>query len=201
MLLKTIDKGTGPTRVFIGGVHGKEGLTTLNPIKLLNEDDVKDGKLFLYNFGESKYISTLTPLYYQSLMGEKILKIIKTHKPDIYVELHCYKLESYHKLVDIERKEKVGVPPLIELECKVLLSSVAPYLRTKVFKKNDICITLELPCKPGQKSVDVYVEVMKIIAGSNNRAEIEDKLRVKYPLQVIKAQRYAAEFFGGYPAF
>ncbi|MDD3985122.1 MAG: DUF2119 domain-containing protein [Methanobacterium sp.] len=201
MLLKAIDKGTGPTRVFIGGVHGKEGLTTLNPIKLLNEDDVKDGKLFLYNYGESKYISTLDPFYYQSTMGEKILNIVKTHKPDIYVELHCYKLESYHKLVDMERKEKVGVPPLIELEYNVLLSSVAPYLRTKVFRKNDICITLELPCKPEKKSVGVYVEVMKIIAGSNNRAEIEDKLRVKYPSQVIKAQKYAAEFFGGYPAF
>jgi len=58
-----------------------------------------------------------------------------------------------------------------------------------------------LPCKPQQKSVDVYVEVMKMIASSNNRSEIEDKLRVKYPLQVIKAQQYAAEFFGGYPAF
>jgi hypothetical protein len=42
---------------------------------------------------------------------------------------------------------------------------------------------------------------MKAIAGSNSRTVLEDKLRIKYPLQVIRAQRYAAEFFGEYPAF
>nr|WP_048190037.1 DUF2119 domain-containing protein [Methanobacterium sp. SMA-27] len=201
MFSKVIDKGSGPTRVFIGGVHGKEGLTTLNLIQLLDENDVKDGKLLLYNCTESKYISTLNPLYYHSPMGEKILKLIKTHKPEIYVELHCYKPESYLKLIDIERKKKVGVPPLIELEHNVLISSVAPYLRTNFFKRNDVCITLEMPCRPTENSTNVYLEVMKAIAGSRNRSEFEDKLKIKYPSQVIRAQRYAAEFFGEYPAF
>jgi hypothetical protein len=198
---RVIKKGVGPTRIFIGGVHGKEGLTTLNLIKHLKGDDVADGKLLLYNCPESKYISTLDPLYYHSAIGKKILRLIKNYKPEIYVELHCYKPESYLKLIDKNRKKRVGVPPLIELEHGVLISSVSPYLRTKFFQRNDVCITLEMPCRPTEKSCNIYLEVMKAIAGSRNRSELEDKLNIKYPSQVKRAQRYAAEFFGEYPAF
>jgi hypothetical protein len=134
-------------------------------------------------------------------MGIKILNLIKNHKPEIYVELHCYKPDSYLKLIDIERQKRIGVPPLIELDHGVLISSVAPYLRTKFFKREDVCITLEMPCRPTETSINIYLEVMKAIAGSSNRVELEDKLKIKYPLQVIRAQRYAAEFFGEYPAF
>jgi hypothetical protein len=42
---------------------------------------------------------------------------------------------------------------------------------------------------------------MKAIAGSNNRSDLEEKLKINYPSQVKTAQRYAAEFFGEYPAF
>lgn len=201
MFSRKIVKGRGPTRIFIGGVHGKEGLTTINIIKKLMDDDVNDGTLLLYNCPLSKYISTLDPDYYNTTMGNRILKLIKTYKPPIYVELHCYKPESYHKLVDCNRKELSGVPPLIELEEGVLISSVAPYLRTEVFKKDDLCITLEMPCKPSDKAANIYFEVLKSVAGSNNRKEFEDKLRIKYPEQVKTARRYAAEFFGEYPAF
>ena len=38
-------------------------------------------------------------------------------------------------LYDPDRKSKAGVPPLIELEYGVLISSVAPYLRKKIFQK------------------------------------------------------------------
>ncbi len=201
MFSRKIVKGRGPSRIFIGGVHGKEGLTTINIIKKLTDDDVNDGTLLLYNCPLSMYISTLDPQYYNTIMGKKILKLIETYKPPIYVELHCYKPESYHKLVDCNRKELSGVPPLIELEEGVLISSVAPYLRTEVFKRNDLCITLEMPCKPSDKSANIYFEVLKSVAGSNNRKEFEDKLRIKYPEQVKTARRYAAEFFGEYPAF
>lgn len=201
MFTKKIRKGNGPTRLFIGGVHGKEGLTTINLINQLNDDDVNGGKLLLYNCNESKYLSTLDPDYYKSQMGKKILNLIETYKPTIYVELHCYKPESYPKLIDPDRKSKAGVPPLIEIEHGVLISSVAPYLRTKVFKRDDVCITLEMPCKPSKKTVQLYLEVLKEIAGSDNREEFEKKLGIRYPSQVKTARMYAAEFFGEYPAF
>jgi len=126
MFSREIVKVRGPTRIFIGGVHGKEGLTTINLIKQLKDDDVEDGKLLLYNCPESKYLSTLDPIYYQFPMGKKILKIINTYKPTIYVELHCYKPESYLKLIDLDRKKRVGVPPLIELAHGVLISFCGP---------------------------------------------------------------------------
>jgi hypothetical protein len=198
---KKIEKSDGPTRIFIGGVHGKEGLTTIELIKKLNNEDVIDGKLLLFNCPNSKYISTLDPRYYKTEMGKTIIDLINTYKPEIYVELHCYKPESYHKLINLNRKDEAGVPPLIELEKGVLISSVAPYLRTELFKRNDVCITLEMPCNPSEESKEVYFEIMKEIAGSDNRKEFEEKLQVKYPIQVKRARKYAAEFFGEYPAF
>jgi len=198
---KKIDKSDGPVRIFIGGVHGKEGLTTIELIKEINNDDVVNGKLLLFNCPYSKYISTLDPKYYKTEMGKAIIDIIKTHKPEIYVELHCYKPESYHKLINLNRKDEAGVPPLIELENGVLISSVSPYLRTELFKRNDVCITLEMPCNPSKEAKKVYFEIMKEIAGSDNRMEFENKLQVKYPIQVERARKYAAEFFGEYPAF
>jgi len=198
---KKIDKSDGPVRIFIGGVHGKEGLTTIELIKEINNDDVVNGKLLLFNCPYSKYISTLDPKYYKTEMGKAIIDIIKTHKPEIYVELHCYKPESYHKLINLNRKDEAGVPPLIELENGVLISSVSPYLRTELFKRNDVCITLEMPCNPSKEAKKVYFEIMKEIASSDNRMEFENKLQVKYPIQVERARKYAAEFFGEYPAF
>lgn len=198
---KKIKKGKGPTRVFVGGVHGKEGLTTIEPLKKLNEDDVLNGELILFNCPQSKYISTLDPRYYKTEMGLKIIDIIKKYRPEIYVELHCYKPSSYHKLINLNRKDEAGVPPLIELEDGVLISSVAPYLRTELFKREDVCITLEMPCNPSENSKKVYLEIMRQVASSDTRKEFEDKLRVKYPKQVERARIYAAEFFGEYPSF
>lgn len=198
---RTFRKGDGPTRLFVGGVHGKEGKTTITPIKYLKDDDLVDGNLILFNCDESRYISTLDHLYYSSPMGMKILKLIKTYEPEIYVELHCYKPESYYKLVDRDRKKRAGVPPLIEMEKGVLMSSISPYLRTNFFERNDICITLEMPCHPSKDVCSIYLELMKVIAGSRNRKELEDRLIRTYPSQVLRAQRYAADFFGEYPAF
>ena len=75
-VFRKIERVDGPTRIFIGGVHGKEGLTTLELIKHINDDDVVNGKLLLYNCPESKYISTLDPLIITPQWG----KNIKTYK-------------------------------------------------------------------------------------------------------------------------
>lgn len=200
--IKKIKGNNGPTRVFVGGVHGKEGLTTIEPLtKLAETFKVDNGELILFNCPESRYLSTLDPGYYHTEMGKTIIKIIEKYRPEIYVELHCYKPSSYHKLINLNRKDEAGVPPLIELEDGVLISSVAPYLRTELFKREDVCITLEMPCNPSENSKKVYLEILRQIASSDNRKEFEDKLRIKYPLQVERARLYAAEFFGEYPSF
>jgi hypothetical protein len=212
---RLIDKGKGPVRLFVGGVHGKEGLSTIHVLKKIQSSDVENGKLIIYNCNESKYISTLNKRYYHTPMGKEILRLIKLYKPEMYVEPHCYRPQSYHNLTDAHRKDIVGVPPLIELEKGVLIGSVSPFLRTKLFKREDVCLTLEMPCihkedgcldledpclYPDQ-SMEIYLRILKLIAKSNNRDQIEDKVRQKYPEQVKTAIKYAQEFFGEYPPF
>lgn len=188
-------------RLYIGGLHGKEGLSTEDALKEIREKDVAAGKLVIHNWDESPYLSTLNPLYYQSKVGKKVLYLINHYKPQVYVEAHCYKKESYSKLISPKRRIKSGVPPLIELERGVLIGSASPFIRTKFFARNDICITLEMPCNPTKDSLDVYVRVLRIIAWSRNRDELEVAMKKIYPNQVETAIKYAKEFFGDYPPF
>jgi hypothetical protein len=198
---KIIDKGKGINRLFIGGVHGKEGLSTLNALQEIREGDVTSGKLVIHNCDESPYLSTLDPLYYQSKVGKEVLYLINYYKPALYVEAHCYKEKSYSKLISPHRRSKAGVPPLIELEKGVLIGSASPSIRTSLFRRNDVCITLEMPCNPPQDSLDVYVDVLRIIAVSSSRDELEKRMMELYPHQVETARKYAKEFFGNYPPF
>lgn len=198
---KLIDKGPGFKRLFIGGVHGKEGLSTIKALKRISEEDVKEGNLIIYNCDESKYISTLNPLYYESKIGKEVLYLIDHYQPDMYIELHCYKPESYDTLTDMDRKKKAGVPPLIELENGVLIGSVSPQIRTTVFRKKNICITLEMPCNPSAKTLELYTNFLKVLAGAKSREDLEDKAKKIYPEQVETSQKYAWEIFGDYPPF
>jgi len=200
VIKRVINRGNGPTRLFIGGVHGKEGLTTIDAISKIYEDDVKNGSLNMYNFDKSPYISTLDRHYYGSSRGREIVSIIRSLKPEMYVELHCYNSNSFEKLTDLNRKERTGVPPLIHLEKDVLIGSISPYIRTSLFKEWDVCITLEIPCNYSKESLDVYLKVMKAVAGSKDKYELLDKLRGDYPEQIKTAAKYAIElYWDGYP--
>jgi len=197
---KVIDNGNGPVRLFIGGVHGKEGLTTMDALFQISEDDVENGRLIMYDFDKSPYISTLDRHYYGSGRGKEIVSLIRELKPEMYVELHCYNSNSFEKLTDLDRKERTGVPPLIHLEEGVLIGSISPYIRTSLFKEWDVCITLEIPCKYSKKALEVYLKVMKAVAGSKDKYELLDKLKADYPEQIKTAARYAIElYWNGYP--
>lgn len=197
---KIIYKGNKPKRLFVGGVHGHEGLTTIKALSNILDSDIKRGNLSIYNFDESYYISTLDRHYYNLDMGRKIVSIIRDLKPEMYVELHCYNSNSFEKLTDLNRKESTGVPPLIHLEEGVLIGSISPYIRTSLFEEENVCITLEIPCKPSKNAMDVYLKVMLAVAGSNDKHELLDKLSVDYPEQVNTAAKYAVElYWEGYP--
>ena len=198
---KIIDKGNGINRLFIGGVHGREGLSTIKALQEIQDDDVDEGKLVIHNCDVSLYRSTLDPLYYESKVGKEVLYLINYYKPQMYVEAHCYKKESYNKLTSPVRWIKEGVPPLIELDKGVLIGSASPNIRTTLFTRNDVCITLEMPCNPSYDSLDIYGNVLRIFAGSNSRDELEKRMKKIYPSQVETARRYAREFFGDYPPF
>jgi hypothetical protein len=83
----------------------------------------------------------------------------------------------------------------------VLIGSVSPRIRTSVFKKEDICITLELPCTAPEDSLEIFNNFLKVLAGAKNRVDLEIKARKIYPEQVETSQKYAHEIFGDYPPF
>lgn len=191
----------GITRLFLGGVHGKEGHSTIYALQEIRNDDVTSGKLVIHNCDESPYVSTLDPDYYQSRVGKEVLYLISSYHPKIYVEAHCYRNENYLKLTSPHRWTESKVPPLIELESGVLIGSASPLIRTSIFAKDDVCITLEMPCKPTKKTLDVYINVLRSIAASGSRDELEKRMMDLYPNQVETAKKYAKEFFGNYPPF
>ena len=124
-----IDNGRGPTKLFIGGVHGNEGVTSLKFLRRIGIDDLSPGQFYFYNFDRTKYISTIKKEYYESELGKKILDLICELEPDFYTELHCYNLKNYENLTSMERYRKTGIPPLIKLGNHVLVSSVSPLIR------------------------------------------------------------------------
>ncbi|MDI9614699.1 DUF2119 domain-containing protein [Methanothermobacter sp.] len=202
---RMIDKGRGPVRLFVGGVHGKEGLTAIRALRKLGFNDIRRGKLIIYSCNPTEYMSTLDPNYYRSQQGMEIIGLIEKYQPSTYLEAHCYREESYSRLTDPSRRSMDGVPPLIELEKGVLIGSVSPHIRKKLFRREDICLTIEMPCLRGPEDevdgLEVYVNFLKTVASSETREELEERLSRKYPEQVETARRYAREFFGEYPPF
>ena len=199
-----IDNGEGPTKLFIGGVHGNEGVTSLKFIKRIDEEDLSPGQFYFYNFDKTKYISTIKKEYYESELGLKILDLINYFEPDFYTELHCYNLKNYDKLTSMERYNRTGIPPLIKLGNHVLVSSVSPLIRMTYFSTDTVCKTLEFPCieklTPDvvkefgfdkKLAVESYENLLKLILKSPSRQYFEREMLVWYKDQVDLAVQYA----------
>ena len=204
-----IDNGKGPTKLFLGGVHGNEGKTSIKFIKSIKQDDLSCGQFYFYNFDKTDYISTLKKEYYQSDLGQMILKLIEYFNPDFYTELHCFNLANYNKLISMERYKKTGVPPLIPAGNHVLVSSVSPLIRMTYFSKDTVCKTLEFPClekltpeiveKYGfdkKLSIERYMDLLRLITKCESRVDFENAIMKKYKPQVLLAMDYAKKVFG-----
>ncbi|WP_298502274.1 DUF2119 domain-containing protein [uncultured Methanobrevibacter sp.] len=204
-----IDNGEGPTKLFIGGVHGNEGATSLRFIEKIDVDDLSPGQFYFYNFDKSEYISTIKKEYYDSEVGKKILNLIEYFEPDFYTELHCYNLRNYEKLTSMERYRKTGVPPLIKLGNHVLVSSVSPLIRMTYFSTETVCKTLEFPCFEKltpeivekydfneDLAIQTYVKLLKLILKSPSREHFERQMLIDYAPQVDLAVKYAKKVFG-----
>ena len=63
---KYIDNGEGPTKLFIGGLHGNEGVTSLKFIKRIKDENLSCGQFYFYNFDKTPYISTIDKKYNES---------------------------------------------------------------------------------------------------------------------------------------
>ena len=204
-----IDNGDGPTKLFIGGVHGNEGVTSLKFLKRINLEDLSSGQFYFYNFDRTEYISTIKKEYYESELGSRILDLIRYFEPDFYTELHCYDLRNYDKLTSMERYRKTGIPPLIKLGNHVLVSSVSPLIRMTYFSTDTVCKTLEFPCfeKLNPEIVEkydfnqdlafeTYEGLLKLILSSPSRQHFESEMMIKHKEQVMLAMKYAEKVFG-----
>lgn len=206
---KYIDNGEGPVKLFIGGVHGNEGKTSIKFIKSLKDENLSSGQFYFYNFDKTDYISTLKKEYYESELGQNILNLINYFEPDFYTELHCYDLKNYDKLTSMVRYKKTGVPPLIPAGNHILVSSVSPLIRMTYFSTDTVCKTLEFPCIEKLNSdvikkfnfneelaIDRYMDLLNLIAKSPTREYFECAMMKKYKPQVDLAINYAKKVFG-----
>ena len=209
-----IDNGEGPTKLFIGGVHGDEGKDVLPLIKLLSDDDFSSGQIYIYNFDKTPYISTIHKEFYQSEQGRKILGLIDYYKPDFYTELHSYNIKHFKRLTSLERLDSQGIPPLIDCGQYVLCSSVSPLIRRKHFTKENICQTLEFPSFRGEDlklsdeelfekydydynlSVKEYMSFLRLITLSKNRDDFEKRVLKDYKKQADLALKYVKIIYG-----
>ena len=204
-----IDNGKGPTKLFIGGVHGNEGVTSLKFLKRIELEDLSPGQFYFYNFDKTDYISTIKKEFYESEIGNEILNLIRYFEPDFYTELHCYDLKNYDRLTSMERYRKTGIPPLIKLGNHVLVSSVSPLIRMTYFSTDTVCKTLEFPCfekltpqiikKHGfnvDLAIETYESLLKLILKSPSRQHFESEMMIRHKEQVMLAMKYAEKVFG-----
>ena len=206
---KYIDNGRGPTKLFLGGVHGNEGKTSIKFIEALKQEDLSSGQFYFYNFDKTEYISTIKKEYYESELGQRILKLIKYFEPDFYTELHCFDLSHYDKLTSMDRYKRTGVPPLIPAGNHVLVSSVSPLIRMTYFSTDTVCKTLEFPCIEKltpeiiekydfnkELAVGRYMDLLRLITKCETRMDFENAMMNKYKSQVKLAMDYAKKVFG-----
>ena len=204
-----IDNGEGPTKLFVGGVHGNEGVTSLKFLKRIKDEDLSSGQFYFYNFDKTPYISTIEKEYYDSEIGQRILDLIEYFEPDFYTELHCYNLKNYDRLTSMERYDRTGIPPLIKLGNHVLVSSVSPLIRMTYFSTDTVCKTLEFPCiekltpELEEKynfnkdlAIETYEDLLKLILRAPSRKYFEDEMMKSYKDQVDLAIKYAQKVFG-----
>ena len=204
-----IDNGKGPTKLFIGGVHGNEGVTSLKFLKRIDLEDLSPGQFYFYNFDKTDYISTIKKEYYESEIGSGILDLIRYFEPDFYTELHCYDLRNYDRLTSMERYNQTGIPPLIKLGNHVLVSSVSPLIRMTYFSTDTVCKTLEFPCFEKltpeitekyafnkELAIETYEGLLKLILRSPSREHFESEMMIRHKEQVMLAMKYAEKVFG-----
>jgi hypothetical protein len=171
-----------PVRLFVGGLHGREGIITKHVLEDVSRK-VENDSLILCNLSiKSKYISTLDPKYYQIRSGKHLLLLIRKYRHEIYIELHSYQRKYCSNLTASDRTKERGVPPLVDLEDGILLGSVSPVIRTTEFKKNDLCLSLDIPTDIND--LQKIVNILNTATSSCNRFEFLEKFRKAYPTQI-----------------
>ncbi|HUV79248.1 MAG TPA: DUF2119 family protein [Candidatus Bathyarchaeia archaeon] len=197
-LYRSIAPEKGPTKLFVGGLHGNEGLYTAPILERLAKEDILVGEAIIVPslVKNSKYIGVLSEEYYRSEAGMRLLQLIQEYKPSFYFELHAYETQSYSRLTDPERVKKIGVPNFIDLDDGILIGSIAPILRRE-FTVNDFCMTIELPKRKSESEAikEKVLEVLRIALTKTDREELMREFRMRYPEEVKMAEELFHQYY------
>ncbi len=197
-LYRLIALEKGPTKLFVGGLHGNEGLYTAPILERLAQEDILVGEAIIVPclVKNSKYIGVLSEEYYRSEAGMRLLQLIREYKPSFYFELHAYEKQSYSRLTDPERVNKMGVPNFVDLGDGILIGSIAPILRRKL-TEHDFCMTIEVPKWKSESEAikEKVLEFLRIGLMESQREEMMLEFRVGYPEQVKKAEALFHQYY------
>jgi hypothetical protein len=188
----------GPTKLFVGGLHGDEGAHTAQILERLAQNTVKAGEAIIVPslIENSTYIGVLVKEYYQSEAGMRLLQLISKYRPRFYFELHAYGEQSYARLTDPERVKRIGVPQFVDMGGGVLIGSISPILRRK-FAMHDFCMTIEVPKWRSEREEvkEQVLEILRIALKHTEREALMREYRVRYPEQVKKAEELFYKYY------
>ncbi len=197
-LYRSIAPEKGPTKLFVGGLHGDEGLYTAPILERLAQEEVSAGEAIIVPslIENSKYIGVLTEQYYRSEAGLRLLYLIQEYNPSFYFELHAYGKQSYARLTDPERVKKIGVPPFVDLGDGILIGSIAPILRRE-FTEHDFCMTIEIPKWSCEREAikEQVLAILRIGLMKPEREELMREFRTRYPAQIKKAEELFYQYY------
>lgn len=171
----------GIGRLIVGGLHGHEGRVTGPILRRLGEEGPPPtGTLVLVpSLGVARrYVSTLRAEYYKTPLGRRVLVLLRHFKPNVYVELHCYRPSAYKILTNSLLRARRGVPPLIDIKDGVLLGSVSPHLLRDF--RFEIAVLLELPCRKPETS-DEVLRILRFFRDGESAEAILKGLLSTYP--------------------
>lgn len=197
-LYQLISSYKGPAKLFVGGLHGREGAYTAPILEELikTEEEVCTGVSIIVPrlVKNSKYLHVLSRDYYQTREGMQLISLIETYMPSFYLELHAYGKSSYSGLTDPNREKRVGVPPFVDIKDGILLGSIAPILMSR-FGENDLCITIEIPSWKSEKVKDEILGILRLLLKKRTRGDVADELRLQYPSQIRKAEELFKAYY------
>jgi hypothetical protein len=195
-LYRLVASEEGPKRLFVGGLHGDEGEYTTPILERLAKEKLNAGEATIVPclVEDGNYIGVLSEEYYRSSAGMDLLQLIHDYTPAYYFELHAYSEQSYAKLTDPERVNKIGVPNFVDLGDGVLIGSIAPILRRK-FAVHDFCITIEVPKWRSEEIKQKVLEILMIGLSKTDRAGIMREFRLRYPAQIKIAETLFYQYY------
>jgi len=198
-LYRLFSSRDGPVKLFVGGLHGSEGMYTAPILEELvagGEVEVSGGETIIVPSltRESRYIYVFSEAYYRNREGGILIHLIEKYRPSCYFEIHTYRKESYPFLIEPVREKRVGVPPFVNLQDGILLGSVSPILRRR-FGANDLCLTIELPEWKIRVMRKAIIDLLSLFLQKESRGEIIEDLKRIYPAQIQRAIEIYHEYY------